>query len=154
MPVHVEYIDSTGEKVEKDVFYEEMKVLCYQNNAGEIKDLQIRICSASHDEPGTTSRRIVNLVRHRVAESECYISSFNVEDDVDNVEQALRDAVNEFLSTDFGAKVIIQNNGHFNWGDAILYVPEFIWSKHGLHSIRHEESVDIIVDHDEELCNI
>lgn len=95
---------------------------------------------------------IVNLIRERTCESQLWIDTFIVDDSVKNPEQALRDAVKEFLATDEGKKANEYACNDFNWGDAVVYVPEEVWAKHGL-KFRDMKSVDIKVYQDEVLCD-
>lgn len=92
-----------------------------------------------------------NLVRERKCEDQTWIDTFEVEDFVENPERAIRDAVKEFLDTDEGKKALSYTCHDFNWGDAVVYVPEEIWKKHGLR-FRTVKSVDVVVDQDEVLC--
>lgn len=69
--------------------------------------------------------------------------------EVFDVEKALRDAVAEYLETDSGKKVVEYNCGDFNWGDAILNVPDVIWKNHGL--IHLNSTAVVSVNHDENL---
>jgi hypothetical protein len=68
-----------------------------------------------------------------------------VQDQVDNVEEALRAAVKEYLQTEDGQDDI-SRTGYFDWGSAFTYVPDEIWEKHGLNVQRSEvitETVDL-----------
>lgn len=94
---------------------------------------------------------IVNLVRKRSYEYELWVSAFQAEDIVTNPEQALRDAVKEFLSTEEGRKALDYTAHDFNWGDAVTHVPEEIWNRYGL-KFQNVKSVDIKVNQDEVLC--
>ena len=69
--------------------------------------------------------------------------------EVFDVEQAFRDAVDEFLETDSGNKIVEYNGGDFNWGDAVLNIPDFIWKNHGL--IPLDTTASVSVNHDENL---
>lgn len=46
-------------------------------------------------------------------------------------EQRVKDAVREFLSTNYGLDYLELHNGCFRWGDCSV-VPKDIWEKHGL----------------------
>ena len=80
-----------------------------------------------------------------------YIDLFDVEDSVDNPEQALRDTVRYFFRTAQGKAAIKQTCEAFNWGDALQLIPDCYFEKHGLHPV-HEDPLEIWVDQDEELC--
>lgn len=71
-----------------------------------------------------------------------------------NPEKALRDAVREFVASDSeeSKKALSYASGYYNWGDAMSSIPEALFEKHGL--IRfHQNAVDVVVNHDEILCN-
>lgn len=93
---------------------------------------------------------IVNLIRERASENQIWIDTFQVDDSVTNPELALRNAVQEFLATEEGKKALEYTTKDFNWGDAVVYVPEEIWAKHGL-KFQEVKSVDIKVNQDEVL---
>ncbi len=64
--------------------------------------------------------------------------------------QSLRAAIKEFLLTEEGKKIAKDNGDDFNWGDAMLHVPNKIWEKHGLKfNGQLEEETIFNVDHDE-----
>lgn len=94
---------------------------------------------------------IANLVRERSFEGKVWVDTFEVDDSVTDVEQAMRNAVKEFLETDEGKKAIVFTSQNFNWGDAVTHVPEELWVKHGL-KFQQVKSVDIFVNQDEILC--
>lgn len=94
---------------------------------------------------------VVNLVRERACENEMWIDTFLADDSVEDPEQALREAVKEFLSTEEGKQAISYTCHDFNWGDAVSFVPEEIWAKYGL-KFQTFKSVDIKVNQDEVLC--
>lgn len=91
----------------------------------------------------------VTLIRERSWENESWINHFIVSSD--NPEQKLRDAVKEYLQTDDGKKMIEATSYDFNWGDAINYVPDEIWEKHGVKPVYESQAVTITVDQDEVL---
>ena len=45
-----------------------------------------------------------------------------------------RAAVKDFLTTEDGMAAIQNSCEDFNWGDAMMYVPEDSWNKHGIYS--------------------
>lgn len=59
----------------------------------------------------------VNLIRERKWENEFYVDTFEVDDSILYVEDALREAVKEFLGTDQGIEAVKETMGDFNWGD-------------------------------------
>ena len=69
-----------------------------------------------------------------------------------NPEQSLRDAVSDFLKSQTGADAIKWTNGDFNWGDAIMLVPNDIWYKYGIIPLEMK-SKNIMVNQDEILCD-
>lgn len=69
-----------------------------------------------------------------------------------NAEQAMRDAVQEYLETSEAKKILEYNNYDFNWGDAILNLPDEIWNKHGLHPIKNNAVITVNVNHDENMA--
>ena len=95
---------------------------------------------------------LANLVRQKKSEDEIWIDSFHVEDSVKDAQQAFRDAVADFLSTDGGQASAADTNYDFNWGDAVTTVPTWIWNKHGLYPVQNSKTVDILVNQDEILC--
>lgn len=65
-----------------------------------------------------------------------------------NVNDALRAAVRDWLSTDDGKQYLFET-GEFNWGDALLMVPDEKWSEWGLIFVG---AYDVLtLDHDENL---
>lgn len=96
--------------------------------------------------------RVVNLIRERRSENEYWVDTFIIADNVQNPEQALREAVAEFLASDAGKEEIERSCHDFNWGDAVMAVPDAIWEKHGLSLCRENIAVDVLVDQDEVLC--
>ena len=93
----------------------------------------------------------VNLIRERKWENEFYVDTFEVDDSILYVEDALREAVKEFLGTDQGIEAVKETMGDFNWGDAINMVPDEIWNKHGIYPVSSGIE-DIVVNQDETLC--
>ena len=60
--------------------------------------------------------RILNVVRERNSEGWSTIDSFLVEDYVVNSEEALRNAVKDYIQSEEGKQDVIDTNGDFNWG--------------------------------------
>ena len=95
--------------------------------------------------------KIVNLIRERREDNESWVDTFEVEDSIMNVEASFRAAVKNFLGTDQGKEEVARTMSDFNWGDAMLVIPDEIWSKHGIHRV-HSNVCDVIVNQDETLC--
>lgn len=70
----------------------------------------------------------------------------------EQLEQALRNAVTEYVCTPEGIRVARQYRT-FNWGDAIEHVPQEIWRRHGILEIGclREPLPRIELEHDEDL---
>lgn len=72
--------------------------------------------------------------------------------DNEDIEGSMRAAVKEFLRSPESEKALELTNGQFNWGDAIVHVPEEIWNKHGIQIIPEKEADYIVIfSHDEKL---
>jgi len=100
--------------------------------------------------------RIVAIVRLQREEELCGLDLFLADDEVTDPAQAARDAVTEFLATDFGKSLLTpegtRQSAGFTWGKAMVYVPEEIWRKHGLlWPVDGQQAVVIVVDEDEVL---
>lgn len=93
---------------------------------------------------------ILNLVSQRLSEKEVFISTFHVCSGVVDPEVALRDAVAEYLESKDGKEMVDVLSGHFNWGDATMYVPDEYWERHGIQ-ITNTEVCTVTVDRDEKL---
>jgi len=95
--------------------------------------------------------RIVAIVRLQHEEELIGLDLFLADDEVTDPAQAARDAVAEFLATDEGKK-IVERTIDFDWGHAMVYVPEDIWRKHGLlWPVDGQQAVVVVVDQDESL---
>jgi hypothetical protein len=88
------------------------------------------------------------LVRERLSENERWTDEFEVADGVD-FEAALREAVAEFLKTEDGKQARLAACDDFNWGDAIMYVPDECWAKHGLKMVT--DSIETLRVNQDEL---
>jgi len=100
------------------------------------------------------------ILKENVSRKLIYIDVFRAEDFVINPEQILRAAIKDFLSTPDGEKVIKNTHSKFDWSDALVFVPEEIWNKHGIKSFDlpweaiKTMPVDIIkVNQNEVLCD-
>lgn len=91
-------------------------------------------------------------MRRRDIEGELWVDSFLADDSVKNPELSIRSAVKEFLSTEVGKKAVKETMHDFNWGDAVIYVPEKIWNKYGL-KFMDVTNVNVPVCQDEVLCD-
>lgn len=98
--------------------------------------------------------RYVKLTRMRCGESEAYTDLLEVDDSIKDAETAIRTAIKEFLSTPDGMDAMVDSCDDFNWGDAIMYVPDEIWAKHGLRIIPEPMYVSIYVSQDEVLGSL
>lgn len=92
--------------------------------------------------------RIINMVRERASENWSTTDSFIIEDHVTNPEEAIRNAIKDYLETEEGKKSVEFAFGDFNWGDAMMDVKDEYFEKYGIR--RCEEDVEtIIVNQDE-----
>lgn len=92
--------------------------------------------------------KVINFVRERNSENWSTTDSFLVEDFVKNPEEAIRNAVKDFMQTTEGKQVVKDACGDFNWGDAIMYITDDCLISHGLR--RYNEDIEtIIVNQDE-----
>ena len=100
--------------------------------------------------------QIIILRRKRHWENAKWDDYFIAKGEIDP-EKAMRDAIREFLLTSEGLNAIEETSNDFNWGDAMVYIPEKLWNKHGLETLYEEDRVttgipiDIVVDQDEVL---
>ena len=120
--------------------------------------VEATITSNTVDE--TTPFRLVAFERERISENWRTTDYFLADKSVESPEQSMRVAVSEFLETADGEEAEQETAGDFNWGDAIEYVPDDIWRKHGIQmKYAHkpylvEGSVlEITVDQDERLVS-
>ena len=67
-------------------------------------------------------------------------------------EAAVRAAVKNYLLSEDGKKDIENNNGSFNWGDVAISVPEPYYIREGLYPVKANRSMDMEVEHDEDLA--
>lgn len=92
--------------------------------------------------------KLLNLVRERESENWSTTDLFLVEDSVDNAEEALRNAIKDYLKTKEG-KISIKNSCYdFNWGDAMMDVPNEYLNKYGIYRMI-DDTETIIVNQDE-----
>lgn len=100
--------------------------------------------------------QLVILIRERDWEIKKWSDLFIISNSA-NPEQSFRDAIKDYLLTEEGIKLIKQTSEDFNWGDAIMYIPERVWNKFGIKSISEGENtaisnpITLIVEQDEVL---
>lgn len=82
-----------------------------------------------------TPVNLVNIIRERPSENEEWINSFWVDAKQVPSVDLFRAAVSDFLRTKDGVQAIKDSCNDFNWGDAMLYVPQEIWKKHGIYPV-------------------
>ena len=76
----------------------------------------------------------VTLIRDLYSEDETWSDVFWVDALKTPSKDLFMAAVEEFLNTPEGRQAIEDTSEDFNWGDAVMYVPEEIWNKHGIYS--------------------
>lgn len=100
--------------------------------------------------------RIMNLIIRDMASRDwkIWIENFWLEEGVENPEKALREAIQDFLKsgTEASEAALSYACDCFNWGDAMSFVPDEVFARHGLRKISDYGAVDINVEHDEILC--
>jgi hypothetical protein len=71
-----------------------------------------------------------------------------------DITDRMRHAVKNFLAeTETGKNLAEDNGGDFNWGDAVIHVPDDFWEAQGLKMVEISGGDDpIVLDHDENLC--
>lgn len=98
----------------------------------------------------TMNTHLVTLVRTRSWESAHWFDYFIVKH-TDNPEQTIRDAVAHYLQTDSGQKALVDTSDDFNWGDAVMQIPEEIWTAFNITCICEDQPVSI---HNATCCTI
>lgn len=72
---------------------------------------------------------------------------------VDDPESALRTAVQEYFSSAEGRRVRDSEQlEHLGWCDAIPWIPDDVWERHGLTVFRHPDVERILLDEEEDLA--
>lgn len=84
--------------------------------------------------------KILALVRERNWEDARWIDYFTIDED-QNPEQSLRTAVREFLLTKDGTEAIKASSEDFNWGDAVMHVPDETLKRHGIAPLTEGQIV-------------
>ena len=87
--------------------------------------------------------QLVVLRRHRDWENTTWTDYCTVPQGID-AEMALRAAIADFLLTDDGKQAIRDTMEDFNWGDAVMILPNETWEKHGVRFISPHEPVTIM----------
>ena len=91
--------------------------------------------------------KLLNLVRERRCENWSSIESFLVEDYVKNPEEALRNAVEDFMKSEEGKKAIEYACGDFNWGVVAANITDEFLKPHGLMWFKNDiETVSVNQD--------
>lgn len=71
---------------------------------------------------------------------------------VDDPEEALRDAVRAFFSSEEGRRVLKgEDLPRLEWEAAIPWVPDEVWARFGLEAIRHPDVQRVVLDGSEDL---
>lgn len=92
--------------------------------------------------------RILNIVRERKCENWSTTDSFLINDDVLNPEEAMRNAIKDFMQSEQGKKSINYACGDFNWGDAMMDITDEFLKPHGIY--RYQEDIEtVLVNQDE-----
>jgi hypothetical protein len=77
---------------------------------------------------------------------------FRVRDGVDSVEDAARDAVRRFFSSEEGMRIARDETlERLSWEDAMAWVADEVWASVGLERIRHPDVERVILDSAEDL---
>lgn len=102
------------------------------------------------------SDKLFNVIitdRSEWDDPQIWIMSFILPEPLNNPEQALRAAIDEYCKSPEGQKAVEASGGEFNWGDIMLYLPDEYVLKHGMIPCSRS-AVEITVDHDETLYQI
>ena len=102
--------------------------------------------------------RVLNLIiqlNRDWDEKDTSVVSYSIRDDVVSPEDALRGAVQDFITsgTEEAKAALEYASGDFNWGDVMSSVPEKYFINRGLTPLAGYESIDVFVSHDEVLDN-
>lgn len=82
----------------------------------------------------------VTLIRERYGEREIWSDDFWVDANESPSKELFQKAVEAFLKTEDGEKMIAQTCNDFNWGDAVIYVPDEIWNGFGIYPFDYRLS--------------
>lgn len=73
--------------------------------------------------------------------------------DVDDCEEALRDAIHDYLSSDAGRALLREEEiRSVTWAAVIPWVPDETWARFGLEVIRHPDVERVVLDASEDLA--
>ena len=77
---------------------------------------------------------------------------FRVHDGVESIEEAARDAVAAFFTSDEGRQIRAREEiARLTWEEAVVWLPDEIWLRHGLEPIRHPEVERVLLQAHEDL---
>lgn len=94
----------------------------------------------------TQVEKLVVLIRERGWEETRWSDYFAVT--AEDPEQSFRTAIKEFLETEEGRAAIENSCDDFNWGDAMMVVPDEFWEKHGIRELSRGDIVTVqITEH-------
>lgn len=110
----------------------------------------------------------VTLIRERYSEREIWCDDFWVDANKSPSKELFQKAVEAFLMTKDGEKAVAHTCNDFNWGDAVIYVPNEIWNGFGIYPFDYRRSPEemgfaptsslnitrILVDQDEVLIPV
>ena len=82
----------------------------------------------------------VSLIRERCSEHKIWVDDFWVDASKTPSKELFQKAVETFLMTKNGQKAVEGTCNDFNWGDAIIRVPEEIWNQFGIISTDFSDS--------------
>lgn len=77
---------------------------------------------------------------------------FSASPEVEDAEEALRTAIAEFFGSAAGREASeAESGGPLGWCEAIRWIPDEVWGRHGLTVFRHPDVERILLDRDENL---
>jgi len=91
------------------------------------------------EEPLLPVNRVI-LIRERYSEHEIWPDDFWVDANKSPSKELFLEAVEAFLMTKDGEKAVAQTCNDFNWGDAVIYVPNKIWNDFGIYRMDYRLS--------------
>lgn len=130
----------------------------FTDGCGVVPSYSGKLVNETVEVSEQTPFRLIAFERERTSENWRRTDYFLADTTLESPEHAMRTAVAEFLASADGEESIEETMGDFNWGDAIEYVPDDIWSKHGVRmKYAHQpylvtgSVLEITVDQDERL---
>lgn len=107
----------------------------------------------------------VTILRERYSEHQIWPDDYWVDCNRTPSKELFQAAVEAYLMTSDGQKDVEWTQKDFNWGDAVMYVPDEVWNQFGIYPFSYETSpaelglepissenfVQILVDQDEVL---